>query len=174
MVANVEGLVVKTGAAKQHPEVTWDSDFFDGIRGRPWDPLARNDQARQAIAGEAVHPDEPVVRIDRTEDIIPQVREVKITSDIIARFGYSTGCRKCEAIRAGDGSAQAKQLSHSRECRLRVEKFMENDALLKPRLDQARRRRDENIVKRVGAGDSEAGPSNKRRETIEEMNPNVG
>ena len=83
--------------------------FFDGIRGRPWDPLAKNDVERKEIEAEVFQPGDPVVRIERTEDIIPQAREVKLTADIIHRFGYSTDCRKCEAMRAGDTSSAKRE-----------------------------------------------------------------
>ena len=76
MVATSDGLVVKSGAVKPHPEQLWDSELFDGIRGTPWDPSAKSPNSEPAEA-EAFRGVEPFVRADRTDDIIPQARRVK-------------------------------------------------------------------------------------------------
>ena len=132
IVSTLEGLVIRCCAAKPHPENQWDTALFDGIKGSPWDPLARN---KTSAEGETVEQtsDLPRFTVERSvEATIPQARAVMITRDYLNKFGFTTGCTKCEAIRVGDN--RNPTLAHSAACRSRIEGLMGNDPLLKRKL----------------------------------------
>ena len=97
----------------------------------------------------------PRFTVERSvEPMLPPPRRVLITRDILSKVGCSEGCDKCTAIRIGDDSKVG--LAHSRACRLRVESRMSEDPFLQKKLDEAVRRQDEYLERRVEAGDLSA------------------
>ena len=102
------------------------------------------------------------------KDPIPQVRQMTISRDMIARFGYIPGCRKCEALSVGNMSRPT--LGHSAECRVRVGSLVAGDSEFQ-RLGGARARQEEFLARQVELGDEEAQRQKKARQ--EEPEPNV-
>jgi hypothetical protein len=84
LIGTTEGTIVRSAAVKPHPEIAWDSELFDAIRGTPWNPTCR------PVAGEVVPeaqvPPLPRVVIPRSELEVPEPRRAKITRACIRRF----------------------------------------------------------------------------------------
>ena len=152
LIGTTEGTIVRSAAVKPHPEIAWDSELFDAIRGTPWNPTCR------PVAGEVVPeaqvPPLPRVVIPRSELEVPEPRRAKITRACIRRFGYSDNCSKCRALEVGDESQPG--LAHSSACRERIEVSMARDPLWEKKLHSADRRRQEFMEKRADGGDESA------------------
>ena len=69
LIAMTGGLVAVSEAVRDHPEVVWDSQLFDGVVGVPWDPLAKG------RGNEASEPRERVDDLPRV--VIPAVRKME-------------------------------------------------------------------------------------------------
>ena len=146
LIGLADGSVVRSGAVKPHPEVEWDSGLFDGIKGAPWDPLGDGVRAEYARAG-VRDGDLPSVVVPRgAEDPVPPVRSMPITHAMCLRYGYTLGCRKCDALQSGDYSQPS--LGHNPVCRARMEAKVADDPEEAFRLDRARGRREEYIARR--------------------------
>ena len=84
--------------------------------------------------------------------------------DLLLKYGYTEGCRKCLLIRTGDQSQPS--LGHSQECRRRIEARMKNDPEQAERLRQAEMRQDEFLAGKVAAGDIDAAGQTERQREV--------
>ena len=41
VVATADGVVIRSGAVRPHPELDYDSHIFGGLVGLPWDPTGK-------------------------------------------------------------------------------------------------------------------------------------
>ena len=78
----------------------------------------------------------------------------------LGKVGYTDGCVKCQAIKLGDHSQD--QRGHTAACRARVEKRMSEDPALKQTLQDASRRQDEFLARRVEVGDPDLEAKRRR------------
>ena len=93
LIATTSGLVAVSGAVRDHPEVVWDSQLFDGVVGVPWDPLAKGRGNEASVPHERVD-DLPRVVVPRSsEDGIPKARNVTLDRPYFDKFGFTRGCR---------------------------------------------------------------------------------
>ena len=153
IVSTPEGNVIRSCAVKPHPEIQWDTELFDALKGSPWNPQGQDaEPGGEERESTSELPRFTVVR--STEPVIPQARRVLITRDILERVGYTLGCSKCTAVLANEKRHPA--LAHSAACRARIEELMAKDPFLNKKLENANRRQDEFLARRVEAGDSEA------------------
>ena len=126
--------VQKAHAFKRMPESNrWERDRVLRILGLPNDPL----NATGRPPNVAVEPE--VVPAPQDEARLPQrsTRGFWITKSDLIRHGYSRGCLKCDAMRAGRETGTG----HSPACRARFERLFieEGDG----RVERARVRREE-------------------------------
>ena len=154
ILATSDGLVAVAGAVRVHPEVTWDSQFFDGMIGVPWDPLAKNRGKELEEQKERIADLPRVVVPRRYEGDISRARNWSLTSEYFEKFGWSQDCRKCQLMQNGDPSQTT--LGHSLACRLRVEGLLRSDPKYRDKVESARLRQDEYLAKRIEAGDQSA------------------
>ena len=68
-------------------------------------------------------------------------RRFYIRGPIIERYGYTPGCRGCEAVLAGDPTAVSR--NHAEKCRKRMTKAMEKGEFGKRRREDAQARMEE-------------------------------
>ena len=115
-----DGLVIRSRAAKLMPDGPISEDL-ETIKGSPW-----------ALSGvlKDVLPDDPRPILSRDEPLAPDEecsvpRNMKITHDIIKRFGYTPGCTKCCKLSRTECSFPS--LAHSQECRLKIERASKAD-----------------------------------------------
>ena len=169
LISTEEGHILRSAAVKPHPEKQWDSALFDGIKGSPWDPLAKNVD-KTVVEAERAAEELPRFTVERSVDpMLSQPRRAMISPDILDRVGFSDGCAKCTAIRIGDDSKS--NFAHSKACRLRIERRMAEDPFMKVRLDDAVRRQDEYLERRVEAGDLDAKRRKRAAEEAEASEP---
>ena len=142
------GSVARSAAVKTHPSKPWDRTFFDGIRGAPWDPSGSGtDESREEVR--EIPGDIPRLRPrEHTEEShIAQSRRVLINRSYLERWGYTLECPKCQAIANRDETQPG--LAHSAQCRDRIEELMREDPLLRKRVENADRRREEFLARKI-------------------------
>ena len=116
--------------------------------------LGENEQKAPEEATERIA-DLPRVVIHRgADEAVPSVRQMPITRPLIEKFGFTPGCRKCEAMRIGDPAQPT--LGHNNECRVRIEGLVSEDPDFAHKLTGARARQDEFLARRVEQGDESA------------------
>ena len=86
-----DGLVIRSRAVKVMPEVTTMEDL-DAIKGSPWSPSGVLRDALPDVPRPILSRDEPPFVLHEER---PVPRNMKITHDIIKKFGYTPGCAKC-------------------------------------------------------------------------------
>jgi len=133
-----EHQVVKARAIRPLPEAeSWRREALEMIAATPWDPTPEVNPDAPAqpqvipAAPDEVH-DEPV-RDDRHAPRATPVRQADVT-----RWGYTKGCRKCEAMRNNDRTQPT--LGHSAACRARITEEMRKDPELSRKLEEATNR----------------------------------
>ena len=166
ILATTEGLVAVAGAVRAHPEVTWDSQLFDGVIGVPWDPLAKNRGKEPEEQKERIADLPRVVVPRRDEGDIPRARNLALTSQYFEKYGWSPECRKCQMMQNGDSSQPT--LGHSLACRLRIEGLLRSDPKYRNKVENARLRQDEYLAKRIEAGDQSAKQARIEPEALHE------
>ena len=78
------------------------------------------------------------------------VRIMKISHDIIKKFGYTPGCAKCRKLSRNEYSHPG--LARSQDCRTRMEAASRRDLMNRGRAERAEQRKMENYVKEVELG----------------------
>ena len=138
-----------------------DDEAFDralllGVRGTPNNPCAVED------GDDLPHQEVPRVPRERPAEPVqnPPVRRMIIHKSYLDRFGYTRGCRRCEAIMKGDAASAGQ---HSEACREHIEKTkwptrccvnvleqleIDKTGIFRRRSRQARRIRLERMVQR--------------------------
>ena len=79
-----------------------------------------------------------------SQDPVP--RGLRITRDLLERYGLTKGCPKCEAIRRDDDS---NTVHHNRACRQRVELEMAKDADQSKKLKEIEERQNKYVARRI-------------------------
>ena len=88
-----------------------------------------------------VLPDVPRLKLSRDEPPFlpveerPVPRNMKITQDIIRKFGYTPGCAKCRKLSSNEFSHPG--LAHSQDCRTRIEAASRTDPVYCDRAERA-------------------------------------
>ena len=180
IIGTADGSVVRSVNVKAHPEEPWSREAFDTVKGAPWNPSGTvRDEGPEDIPMRS--PDAPELpRAARAEpDPKPEVQNKRATiilrSYLEDKFGYTAGCSKCNAIKAGDETQPT--LSHSKACRSRIEGRMMEDPILKHKVLNAQRRKEEAGVRKMEAQgrqpneDRGEGEDKARREAAQEELP---
>ena len=129
------GLVMRSRAVKVMPEVTTLEDL-DAIKGSPWAPSG---VLRDVL------PDVPRPTLSRNEPPFvlheerPVPRNMKITRDIIKKFGHTPGCAKCRKLSRNEYSHRG--LVHSQDCRTRIEAASRTDPVYRDRAERPEQRK---------------------------------
>ena len=127
-----EGTVVRIGSVKAMP-MKLTRELFEKIKGAPWMPTGTYKQ--DAVMGRSMMKPEE----NKDEDAGQQPRSMRITEAMLDKHGYTASCRKCKAMMSGDVSQPT--LGHTRDCRVRLEKVMEDDEHFQSRLRAAEDRK---------------------------------
>ena len=79
IISNAQGQVARCAAVRPHPELEYDSAFFDALIGVPWGPAGRGDKDAPEVPVEEPR-DLPRVAVLRAPEAdIPQARKMMIT-----------------------------------------------------------------------------------------------
>ena len=149
-VALGDGRVVRSRAITPHPEgaqVTMSA--LKKIVTMPAD-----------VTGYIMNEDEPGPEIPPVEtqrpdmtptpDLVP--RSVRITSDVLDRYGYTEGCPRCKALRSGEGAWRTN--AHNVKCRARIEEAMKKDNEMSEGLKRAEERKNKWIADQCAEQDA--------------------
>ena len=105
-----DGLVVRSRAVKAMPEPTT-MDDLDAIKGSPWAPSGVLKDVLPDVPRPILSRDDPLAE---SEIERPVPRNMKITQDILKKFGYTPGCAKCRRLSRNQYSHPS--LAHSQDC----------------------------------------------------------
>ena len=130
-----DGEVVRTRCVKELPNPITLA-LLRTIVGQPWAPAGTAKPERD------VKP--PVLPSSEPPPHFFQPRHFRITQDILERFGYTPGCRKCRMMQQGDSSQPT--LGHKVECRARLKEELNKDEGLKGRVDAMEERRNKYLA----------------------------
>ena len=117
-------------------------DDLDKIEGRPWAPAG----IMHPVPIVAPIPARDVQLRDEGDHPVFVPRNVYITREVLSKVGYSAGCRKC---RATERKEDGKGLQHSKECRERIEKAMQDDPVHQERVARAEERKTRYLAEEV-------------------------
>ena len=81
----------------------------------------------------------------------PVPRNMKMTHDIIKRFGYTPGCAECRIWSRNEYSHPS--LAHSQVCRIRIETASKADPVYRDRFQRAEQRKIDFYAKEVERSD---------------------
>ena len=158
LVATADGRTYRTRSVhEQSEERQWSAEAVLGVKGCPWEPTGT---MRQKEAGRPTEPT-PEVQPPLQPAPEPVPRGVRITADILKKYGYTEKCSKCKAMRTGD--ATQPTLGHSAECRERIKELSRGDPELKKKHEEAEERKVKFIVRMGGEAVEES-----QQETHEE------
>ena len=79
----------------------------------------------------------------------PVPRNMKISQDILKKFGYTPGCAKCRKLSRNEFSHPG--LAHSQDCRTRIEAASRTDPVYRDRAERAEQRKMDSFL-RKGSG----------------------
>ena len=163
MISDETGRIVKAGGIALKPEnESWDGERIMAVKVHPNglnEPkvIRRSSLDPQAqAAATPANPVEPVREPDERDgpEIADPVQHQRGPADIYIRYedlkrsgGFTPNCAKCKAMKMGDRSKS--RASHSAECRTRVRAWMAQDSVHKTKIEEADRRKDEYLAKRV-------------------------
>ena len=102
------------------------------------------------------------------DDPVPRERgpvDIYIRTEDIKKYGYSKSCPKCRAMQLGD--VTKSRASHSKECRARIRTSMVNDKVMRKKVEDAEKRRDEYLARRI---EEEMNDKDHKRPRIEVEN----
>ena len=91
-------------------------DDLDALKGSPWAPSGVLRDVLPDVPRPTLSRDDPSVE---PEEERPVPRNMKITQDILKKFGYTPGCTKCMKLSRNEYSHP--NLAHSQDCRIRIE-----------------------------------------------------
>ena len=139
--------MIRSRAVKLMPEVTTTEDL-DAIKGSPWAPSGVLRDVLPDVPRPILCPDDPPLAPDEER---PVPRNMKITHDIIKRFGYTPGCAKCRELSRNEYSHPS--LAHSQDCRNRIETASKTDPVYRNRVERAEQRKMDFYAKEVERSD---------------------
>ena len=133
LIMTTEG-IEKAKNVRRLPEPDrWTQEGWEDLRGLPW----AYKPARQRVPGTVPIPisDAPLPPQLESPKVATKPRRVYITRKVVEDYGFTPGCRGCEAVLAGDPTAASR--NHTEKCRRRMAEAMAKDEQGKRRLDDA-------------------------------------
>ena len=158
------GKVVRTRSVRQLPkEDTWSNEELNKVIGQPWDPSIT--MTYEKLAQEKYPKlEEPGVVIQEEVLLKPQPFKI-MEKDLKKAGGWTKGCRKCDAMRRNDPIRN--QLTHSEECRKRVEAALAEDKDFQNKMNKSIERKEkyeEKARKAETGGATASGHQEERQE----------
>ena len=130
-----DGLVIRSRAVKAMLEET-PLDDLDGIKGCPWAPSGVLKVVLPDVPRPILSRDDPSAE---PEEERPVPRNVKITQDILKKFGHTPGCARCRKVSRNEYSHQT--LAHSQDCRIRIEAASMADPTYRDQVERVEQRK---------------------------------
>lgn len=158
LVSMEDGLVVRARTTKERPaSVKLSMEMLSTVTGLTWKPSSTlcDTQPLDFRAPDGHANENP--EFEEASGRVPY--RVHINKAVFEKVGYSPGCSKCAAMRRGDKS-KTKSGHHTDECRSRVEKGMLNHESLRKMAEDATRRQNEWLAKRIELEEKKHGVRN--------------
>ena len=153
LVMKADGLVVRARAIREMSgELKWED--VDKLQSTPHDPTGT------LRSGDRDSRKQPEAKEQEEEDRRP--RAVRITREMVMKFGGTKGCMKCRAFTTGEGGYE--NYGHNPECRRRIEELMKTDKEFQEQLEKADNRRMKHIADRMAKQDKEEKEALQRAE----------
>ena len=126
--------MIRSRAVKVMPEPTT-LDDLDAIKGSPWCPSGVLKDVLPGVPRPILSRDDPSAEPE--ERRVP--RNMKITQDILKKFGYTPGCARCRKLSRNEYSHPS--LAHSQDCRIRIEAANKADPTYRERVERVEQRK---------------------------------
>ena len=120
----------KTFPHRRTPEPTTMGDL-DAMKGSSWSPSGVLRDVLPDVPRPTLSRDDPSVE---TEEERPVPRNMKITQDILKKFGYTPGCAKCRKLSRNEYFHPS--LAHSQDCSIRIEAASKADPTYRDRVSE--------------------------------------
>ena len=136
LIMTTEGILIARNVRRLPEPDRWTQDGWEDLKGLPW----AHKPVKQKLPSAAPSPisDEPLPPQSRAPRSAGKPRRVFITKRVVETYGYTPGCRGCEAVWAWDPSAVSR--NHTEKCGKRMTGAMEKGGLVKRTLDDAQAR----------------------------------
>ena len=122
IVGTSEGVVRAYDVRRKAEGRRWNSDKIKNMRGTPQqpDPSKPGMMIPMKVRFDKASEQDPT---GDTEVHDTETRRMRITQDVLSKYGYMDGCEGCETKRAG----LAISKNHSDDCRSRIMQAMDGD-----------------------------------------------
>ncbi len=145
-----DGVVVRTRAVRELPRRTT-LTVLDQIVGDPHAPAGTASYEKDVERARMDKTPESVLQPGAGDEPKPVPRGVRITKEMLEKFGYSSRCPKCRAM---ERNAPHPTAGHSKECRQRVEKLLKADPEYQTKFEAAEARKAQFLAEEVERADS--------------------
>ena len=137
-VGTEQGIVKARDIKRRPADQRWSIEIIKGIKGVPWNTDGSGN------TGIPVHIDtgtEGIARSADSDDLEQAARNLYVTRGLLKKFGYTRGCRGCNALQYG-----TKQEVHSHDCRKRIAQKLEETQDGKRKLEERKGRERKQIA----------------------------
>ena len=165
-VVDASGNVRKTRALMRKPyDERWNVENLQGITVVPWSTRTQ-ERARAVPLGDDVEKDKP-----ETSEEIPLPRRLKITMQVLERYGTTDDCPQCRHVR--DFRETKPGIAHTERCRERIVEAMRQDDAGRQRLEDVEQRQNRGIAARIQQHDVSAEEGNVQKDGDDDDAPQI-
>ena len=118
--------------------------IWDAVKGSPWAPSGVLKDVLLDVPRPTLSRDGPSVE---PEEELPVPRNMKITQDILKKFGHTSVCAKCRKLSRNQDSQPS--VVHLQACRIRIEAASKADPTYRDRVERAEQRKMDFYAKEV-------------------------
>ena len=138
IIGTKDGIIKARDVYRKSMDERYNQNLLKLIRGTPWKTTPQNEvEGEEVPEFRVVNPGEPQQGQHAEQDGEAMPRRVKITREVLERFGYTSGCPGCNNTRLG-----RYHRAHSEQCRERLEEAIREDETTKHRIEAAHARQD--------------------------------
>ena len=154
VVIGTEHGVVRAYSIERKPEgERWDRAMIDAIKGTPQQPDPKKQSLHIPTKVNLDEPDDEVVEVAKPARNPMDVRRMRITMDILTKYGFSEDCEGCRFKRAGLNERRG----HTDKCRERLYGEMQNDDEDKLRIQTEEDRINHKLAESIEKEDKQEG-----------------
>jgi len=151
LIGTKEGVVRAYDVRLLPEDECWDVELIKGMRGTPARPNPAVEGShipiKVRVDADVEDKDAPEMPMNAKEG---EIRKMRITEDILKKYGYSEDCKGCRHALTGMGSKR----SHTAGCRSRLMKAMESDAEGRRILERDEMRLNERMAEEIERADN--------------------
>ena len=158
IIAHEDGTIVRTSSIAVLPlSESWIKEHVVNVKATPWNLTGKDKEENSDAAEQRGGP--PMSRSSTTmeqqknvgvrqPEVMPAApRGVHIKHEYLEKFGYTSGCIKCEDIQVGRVSDNKR--GHSIDCRNRLRECMRKEEILQEHVAKSEERMDRYLAQQI-------------------------